>query len=47
MIFWRGKGSYLYGTGKDIGGLQGKLREHSGFLEDHSDGFGEISGNCN
>jgi hypothetical protein len=45
MIFWRGKASYLYGTGKAIWGLQWKPREHSGFLEDDSDGFREIPGN--
>ena len=33
------------GTKKYIWGLQGKLREHSGFLEDDSDGFGKIPGN--
>jgi hypothetical protein len=42
MIFWRGKASYLYSSEIVIWGLQKKLREHSGFLEDDSDDFGEI-----
>ena len=42
MIFWRGKALYLYGTGKAIWELQRKLKEHSGFLEDDSNGLGEI-----
>ena len=45
MIFWRGKASYLYGTGKAIWGLQWKPREHSDFLKDDSDDFREIPGN--
>ena len=36
---------YLYGTERYIQGLQGKLREHLGFLKDDSDGFREITSN--
>src|ERR1700733_15190529 len=49
MIFWRGRALYLYGTEKNIQRSQRKLREHSGFLKDDSNNFGEISGtqrNC-
>ena len=42
MIFWRGKASHLYSSEIVIQGSQRKLREHSGFLEDDSDNFGEI-----
>jgi hypothetical protein len=42
MIFGRGKASYLYGTVVTIWELRRKPRERSGFLEDDSNGFGEI-----
>src|ERR1700691_1624380 len=43
MIFGRGKASYLYSTAVSIRGLQGKLRERSGFLKDDSNNFRKIS----
>ena len=42
MIFWRGKASYLYSTVVAIWGSWRKLREHSDFLKDDSNGFGKI-----
>src|SRR6202451_2977127 len=42
MIFLRGKASYLYSTIVTTRGPRRKPREHSGFLEDDSNGFGEI-----
>src|ERR1700691_3506461 len=42
MIFWKGKASYLYSTVISIQESQRKLREHSGFLKDNSNDFGEI-----
>ena len=42
MIFWRGKASYLYSTVVAIQGSWRKPRECSDFLEDDSNGFGEI-----
>ena len=45
MIFWRGKASYLYSTGRVIPELQRKLKEHLGLLEDDSDSFRETLGN--
>src|ERR1700691_5672707 len=42
MIFWRGKASYLYSTVVSTQGPQRKPRERLGFLEDDSNGFGEI-----
>src|SRR6202050_1815281 len=44
MIFHRGRALYLYDTERDIWGSQRKPREHSGLLEDDSDGFGEFLG---
>jgi len=41
-IFWRGKASYLHSTAISIWESQRKLREHSGFLEDDSNDFGEV-----
>ena len=42
MIFLRGKASYLYGTEVTTRGPRRKPRERSDFLEDDSNGFGEI-----
>src|ERR1700734_620477 len=42
MIFLRGKASYLYSTVVTTREPRRKLREHSGFLEDDSNGFREI-----
>src|ERR1700683_2462416 len=42
MIFLRGKASYLYSTIVTTRGPRRKPREHSDFLEDDSNGFGEI-----
>jgi hypothetical protein len=44
VIFWRGKASYLYGTGGVIQESQRKLKDHLGFLKNDSDGFGETLG---
>ena len=38
----RGKASYLYSTVVTTQGPRRKPREHSGFLEDDSNSFGEI-----
>ena len=43
MIFGRGKALYLFSTVVATQGLWRKPREHSGFLEDDSNGFREIS----
>ena len=43
MIFLRGKALYLYSTVVTTRELQRKPRECSGFLEDDSNSFGEIS----
>src|ERR1700683_73620 len=42
MIFLRGKASYLYSTIVTTRRLRRKPRERSDFLEDDSNGFGEI-----
>ena len=42
MTFWRGKASYLYSTVVATQEPQRKPRECLGFLEDDSNGFGEI-----
>ena len=42
MIFLRGKASYLYSTEVTTWEPQRKPREHSGFLKDDSNSFGEI-----
>src|ERR1700691_5497267 len=42
MIFLRGKALYLYSTIVTTRGPRRKPRERSGFLEDDSNGFGEI-----
>jgi hypothetical protein len=42
MIFLRGRVSYLYNSEIVIQGLQRKLRECLGFLEDDSNDLGEI-----
>src|ERR1700689_2955028 len=42
MIFLRGTASYLYSTIVTTQGPRRKPRECSGFLEDDSNGFGEI-----
>src|ERR1700689_2395851 len=42
MIFLRGKASYLYSTIVTTRGPGRKPRERSDFLEDDSNGFGEI-----
>src|SRR6202167_4767887 len=42
MIFLRGKASYLYSTIVTARGPRRKPRERSDFLEDDSNGFGEI-----
>src|ERR1700734_3220437 len=42
MIFLRGKASYLYSTIVTTRGPRRKPRERSDFLEDDSNGFGEI-----
>src|ERR1700735_5333176 len=42
MIFLRGKALYLYSTIVTTWGLRRKPRERSDFLEDDSNGFGEI-----
>ena len=42
MVFLRGNASYLYSTVVTTWGPRRKPREHSGFLKDDSNSFGEI-----